>query len=407
MEYIAVLDLGTSKMLAMVASKDDRRKILAIEQMDSGDSIRRGLIYKTTEAALKIVELVRRLNQKLVQADLPPLRHLYVGIGGQGLHTKTHSVKTDMDGNTAIDDNLLDSLRDKCQNEKDERFELIENTSPEYYVDGQKETHPQGVRCNQLEARFQLVMGHFHAFKTEVEEALRRENVELIDTFVSPLATAEQVLTEREKERGCALLEWGAGLTYLSIYKNSLLRYLVAIPLGGQIITKDICGLDKTEAEAEALKTREGNAWVEDESNELNTIIEARTDEIVSNIFRQIEISGYGLGLNAGFILTGGASQLKGLDKLLEQRTDKPIRRVDEHPEQSCARGLLQLGNENCAGETLKKAPIIGDIFSEDEIEIKKPEDEKKEKTSSANILGRIKNKTTKMAEKAMNDLFQ
>ncbi|MDR1527201.1 MAG: pilus assembly protein PilM [Dysgonamonadaceae bacterium] len=405
MEYIAVLDLGSSKMLAMVASKDDRQSILAMEQIDSGDSIRRGLIYRTTEAASKIAELIRRLNKKLDQANLPPLKQIYIGIGGQGLHTKTHSVQTTFEESRMVDDQLLDSLRDRCQNEKNGTFELIENISPEYYVDGQQELHPQGVRCDQLEARFQLILGHFFPFRTEVEEALKKENVDIIDTLVSPIATAEQVLTLREKERGCALVEWGAGITYLSVYKEGLLRHLIAIPLGGHTITKDICNLDKTEVEAESLKINEGSAWVDDETNELNTVIEARADEIVVNILRQIEISGYGKVLNAGIILTGGASRLTGLDKLLEQQTDKSVRWVEENPEQSCARGMLQLGNENCAKEMPKvnnPATKTGTLFGEEDIETKQSHEIKKEK----GLLNKLKKKVGEATVTATKGLF-
>ncbi|MDR2682896.1 MAG: rod shape-determining protein [Dysgonamonadaceae bacterium] len=413
MEYIAVLDLGTSKMLAMVADKDDRKKILAIEQIDSGGSIRRGLIYRTTEAASKIAGLIRRLNEHLKQENLPPLKQIYLGIGGQGLHTKKHSVETILEANQMVDDNLLDLLRDECQAEGNGTFELIENISPEYYVDGQLELHPQGVRCNKLEARFQLILGHFSAFRTEVEEALKKENVELLDTFVSPVATAGQVLTPREKERGCALVEWGAGVTYLSVYTHGLLRHLIAIPLGGHTITRDIYSLDKaeTEAEAESMKIREGSACIDDETNELNNVIEARVGEIIANIRRQIEISGYEQALHAGFVLTGGASRLAGLEQLLRQQTNKPVRRVEENPEQSCARGLLLLGNENCAAEMSEiKTPAHATgatMFPPDEVEIKLPgEKTGKEKAPSGGFFKKVTKKVTDATKNASTGLF-
>jgi cell division protein FtsA len=413
MEYIAVLDLGSSKMLAMVASKDNPKRILATEQIDSGDSIRRGLIYKTTEAASKIAELVRGLNRKLKQEKLPPLEWIYAGVGGQGLHTKKHLEEKEMDVESVVDDDLLDSIRDKCQSEENGTFELIETTSPEYYVDGLRELHPQGVQCNKLEARFQLILGHSSTFKTEVEKALKKENVKLIDTFVSPIATAEQVLTPREKERGCALVELGAGITYLSIYTDSLLRYLVTIPLGGQIITNDISSLDKTGDEAESLKINEGNAWVDDEVDEFNTAIEARVNEIVANIHRQIEISGYKPVLKAGFILTGGASRLRGLEKLLEQQVGSPVRRIEENPEQSCARGLLLLGKENCAGKMSLIEQPSTTIF--DPLDFPEPVkgtkkgkgDGNEKKPTPANGISGFGKKIIGMAEGAMKNLFE
>ena len=401
MEYIAALDLGTSKMIAMVANKNDRHKILARAQIESGDSIRRGLIYKTTEASSKIAELIRRLKWELQQARLPALQQIYVGVGGQGLHTKAYVGEKNLNGDM-VSDEILDQLRDECHADWNESFELIDKISPEYYLDGHLELQPQGVHCDRLKARFQMILGYFSNFKTEVEKALRRESVEVVDMFVSPIATAKQVLTEQEKKRGCALIELGAGLTYLSVYKSGLLRHLIAIPLGGDVITKDICSPDKTEAESEKLKISEGYTQADDEANELYTAVEARADEIVLNILHQIEISGYGQTLNAGFILTGGASRLKGLDRLLEQRTNKSIRWVEENPEQSCVRGLLKLGNENCSKESSSKWGIWSDLFSNDKIETPQPE----KKKSKQNIMKGIKAKAGAATEKAVKGLF-
>ena len=414
MEYIAALDLGTSKMIAMVASKTNRHKILARAQIESGDSIRRGLIYKTTEASAKIAELIRRLKWEMKQMHLPALMQVYVGIGGQGLHTKACSVEKDLNGNM-VNDELLDELRDECQADSDRSFEVIDKVSPEYYLDGQLELQPQGIRCEKLDAHFQIIFGYYSKFKTEVERALGKETVKVADTFVSPIAVAKEVLTERERERGCALIEFGAGLTYLSIYKSGLLRYLVVIPLGGNAITKDICSMDKTEAEAEKLKINEGCVQSGDEANELNAIIDARTDEIVTNIFRQIEISGYGEDLKAGFILTGGASRLKGLDSLLEQRTDKPVRRIEDNPEDSCIRGLLQLGNENCLKEIATKSwggiwGAAGYLFGDDKVETPKPEKQPKVKGTLMKGIkekaGAVANKAGAVTDKAAKGLF-
>jgi cell division protein FtsA len=402
MEYIAVLDLGTSKMLALAADKNDRQNILAIEQVESGDSIRRGLIYKPAEAARQIVELVRRLNRKLMLAKLPPLQQIYLGVGGQGLHTQAHSAQKNI-GGQPVSDEILDLLRDECHSDWDNHFDLIEKTSPEYYIDGQLEAHPQEVKCENLEACFQLILGHLSDFRTAVEQALQVENIELVDVFVSPIATAEQVLTPREKERGCALIESGAGITHLSIYKNHLLRHLIALPIAGNAITRDICSLDKTETEAEALKIAQGNAADDDKNNEINTLIRARAEEILVNILHQIKTVGYEHKLPAGFILTGGTSQLRGLDLLLEKQTGQSVRLVEDHPEQSCARGLLRMGNENCARPLPKRENPPGEtLFGGDEIEVVSPEPKKK-KPSFSDRLKITVNRITDIVEK---DLF-
>lgn len=129
--------------------------------------------------------------------------------------------------------------------------------------------------------------------------------------MISPLVTADAVLTESERRSGCALIDFGADTSTISIYKNNILRFLTVLPLGGNSITHDLVSLQMEEEEAERLKIRYGNAFYEEEEGEepatcqledgnrtielgkLNNIIEARTEEIIANVWNQIQLSGY------------------------------------------------------------------------------------------------------------------
>ena len=111
-EYIAALDLGTSKMLAMAASKDSEGvlKILATEKVASGTSIRRGFIYNIEDAATKVSSLVNKLSYKV----RPGLKKVYVGIGGQSLRTECYTVKKEMYGKS-VDNKTVEALYEECQ----------------------------------------------------------------------------------------------------------------------------------------------------------------------------------------------------------------------------------------------------------------------------------------------------
>jgi cell division protein FtsA len=406
MEYVAVLDLGTSKMLAVAASKNNRQEILASEKVDLDNSIRRGLIYNPEKASAKLFSLINKFNFKLK----PKLKKIYVGIGGQSLHTKAYSVRKEINGE--IENETINSLLNECLNYPVAPLELIEIVSPEYYLDGHLELNPEGVKCNTIEAKFQLVLGR-SSVKSDLEQLIKKTEIEIAEFFVSPIATAEAVLTNKEKDLGCALIEFGAGVTYLSIYKGGLLRYLVTIPLGGNAITKDICDLNITEQEAEEFKIKEGNVLVENEEDELNPIIEARVDEIIANILEQMKASGYEPALGAGLIITGGGSLLKNLDALLEQKTGKPVRKVEENPTQSCAFGLLKLGKENCAKEEIiLNPPVSGetDMFGnplspKKQKEPKQPAPPKPPK-KEGNFFTRLREKAGDVAEIAVKGLF-
>ena len=395
MEYIAALDLGTSKMLAMAATKKDGSlSILGTEKMVSENCIRRGCVYNTNETAEKIVSLVKNLNYSLN----PKIKQVYVGIGGQSLRTEQYTAWKDFGEKEIITDEIVDSLYEDCKKHVPELAEILDIASPEFYLDGHLESNPKGLECNNIEAKFQLILGN-PSLKGTIKTSMEKANINIAGFFVSPLATAETTLSPREKKLGCALVEFGAGVTYLSIYKGGLLKYMVTIPLGGNVITKDLCDMNLEENEAEELKIKEGNALIDPgKSEQLNTIIEARIIEIIANIQHQIEVSGYESALTEGIIITGGGSNLRNLDRLLSKETGKQVRSANaEDPTQACIRGLLLLGTENCAEKIVQpivEPQTITNLF-EDTIVEKKPR-EKKPRKNPFDIFKNVAEKATK-----------
>lgn len=421
-EYVAALDLGTSKMLAMAASKDRDGvlTILEVEKLLSGTSIRRGCVYNIEEAASKVSSLVNKLSNKLH----PGLKKIYVGIGGQSLRSECYTVRKEING-MAVNNRIMDSLLEECKKYTPELSEVLDIVSPEYFLDGRLEMKPIGVPCNVIEAKFQLILGRPSlkiCLKKSIEE---KAKVEIADFFVSPIATAAGVLNDKEKELGCALIEFGAGVTYLSIYKNGLLRYMIAIPLGGSVITKDLCSINLLEHDAEELKITQGSAFSEsDKEEQTDIIIEARMNEILANVFEQIRYSGYENSLGEGIVITGGASQLKNLDKAIEKKEgnykvrmatiNESLINIDksdnatsflENPTNSTIVGLLHLAEENCAKDLPKQElnkdqntiitnNTITDLFGE-ETESSKRETEKKKleikKTKKRNIFDKFR----------------
>lgn len=344
--YIVALDIGTSKILAMVAHKThDAISVLDLQQIPSGGCVRRGCVYNIDDTANRVQIVINNLTNSLNQS----IETVYVGIGGQSLRTKYYSVKKKLNG-LVTDDVLLSCEKECYDNYLLELVEILEIVFFEYYLDGKLEINPKNMYCKEIEVKYQLILGSPSLkifLKKSIEE---KAGIKIAQFFISPLATSESVLTNKDKKRGCALVEFGAGVTYLSIYKNSQLKYLSTIPLGGNVITKDICCLDIIESEAESLKITDGNALLEPDEEEqlLDIIIGSRANEIVVNIVEQIKQSGYLSKLNEGIIITGGTSLLKNIGKLLAQLTGEQVRQVDKNPLHACILGLLTLGKKNC-----------------------------------------------------------
>ncbi len=399
-EYIAALDLGTSKIIAAAGTKktDKSISVIAFEREESESCIRRGYVYNVEETSKKISAVIKKISAKLPVS----LEKIYVGIGGQSLHTEIYSAFRDVEGE--VTEELLQSMKKECEAYEPEFSEVFDIVSPEYFLDGKAEKKPMGVSCKKIEVRYQLVLGR-PSSKLNLQKCITEKNkIEIAGYIVGPIAVGDVVLTNSEKDLGCALVELGAGVTYLSIYKNGLLKMLITIPLGGNIITKDICDLNILESEAENLKINYGSALTESEEKkisiklsqpdgiqknidkeELNNIIEARTTEIITNVINQIELSGFSASLGAGMIIAGGTAGLKNLVQSIENKTNKKARIAhiehsvlsDKHY-QSLGNeeiiGLLYSGKENC-GKHIK--PTVKDpepsIFNADEMKTSPP----------------------------------
>lgn len=136
------------------------------------------------------------------------------------------------------------------------------------------------------------------------------------------------------------LVDFGAETTTVSIYRDGSLVYLTTLPMGSRNITRDLTSLNCLEERAEEIKkavgnamppTTDGNPLVTDglDNSAINNIVAARTDEIISNIFEQINYAGLKPEqLPAGIVITGGGTRLRGFDDLLTKQTRMKTRQA-------------------------------------------------------------------------------
>lgn len=309
-----------------------------------------------------ITQTIQSIQQAVQDAELDSgvkIADVTVGIAGQHIRSLHHSdYITRANSEAVIDEHDLELLENQVHKLVMLPGEEIIHVLPQdYKVDGQAEVkEPIGMYGGRLEANFHVVVGQVASIRN-IGRCVKSAGIDLDGITLEPLASANAVLSQEEKEAGVALIDIGGGTTDLAIFKDGIIRHTAVIPFGGNVITEDIKeGCSIIEKQAELLKIKFGSAWPgENKENEivsipglrgrdpkeitlknLSKIIHARVVEIIEQVY--VEIKNYGheerkKKLIAGIVLTGGGSQLKHLKQLVEYITgmDTRIGYPNEH----------------------------------------------------------------------------
>lgn len=413
-DNIAVgLDIGTTKIVAMIGRKNEYGKleILGIGKSKSL-GVHRGVVNNITQTIQSIQQAVQEAE---ANSDYK-INDVVVGIAGQHIRSIQHSDYISRpNAEEVIGDADIDQLIGQVHKLAMLPGEEIIHVLPqEFRIDGQAEIkEPVGMYGSRVESSFHVVVGQAASIRN-VGRCIKSAGLDLSGITLEPLASADAVLSQEEKEAGVALIDIGGGTTDLAIFKDGIIRHTAVIPFGGNVITEDIKeGCSIIEKQAELLKVKFGSAWPgENKDNEivsipglrgrepkeislknLSKIIHARVVEIIEQVYAEIKEYGHEDNkrkLIAGIVLTGGGSQLKHIKQLVEYITgmDTRIGYPNEHlagdsdeeissPLYATAVGLVM----NSIRNNTKSATPLVELKKEVEI-LKQPEikvDEKEE----------------------------
>jgi len=338
------LDVGTTKICAVVAAVEDGKcEIVGIGTIPS-KGLRKGVV-------INIDATVDSIKKAVEEAELMagvPIQGVYAGIAGghiKGFNShgvvavKTREV-TKKDIERVIDAAQAVAMPlDR---------EVIHILPQEYIVDDQDGIKdPLGMSGVRLEARVHIVTGAVTSAQNIVKSC-HRAGLDVLDIVLEPLAAANSVLTEEEKDLGVALVDIGGGTTDVAIFGNGSIKHSAVLALGGVNLTNDLAyGLRTPATEAEKIKRQHGCALLEmvDEDEEVDVmsvgghkprrisrkalaeIIEPRAEEFFDLINREILKSGHDNKIASGVVLTGGTVIMPGMPELAEQVFNLPVRR--------------------------------------------------------------------------------
>ncbi|MGF7140505.1 cell division protein FtsA [Roseimarinus sediminis] len=400
----ASVDIGTNTIICLIGRDGENNKLNVVgHSIVASAGVRRGAVLNIEEAVAAVQKAVEKASAQL---DVKVSR-LYVNVAGQHLHTIGRQLSKSIDTGKIISRADIELLCNEAKATPLDDGEMVYHViNQSYNVDGEAGIrNPIGISGSELLAEYRIVSGpasYYKALKLSLEKA----GFEMVKYIVNPIAAADAVLTDDEKEAGTVLVDLGAGTTSVAVYYDNVLRHLAIIPFGGNVVTNDIReGCSIVMRQAESLKVQYGSAmgehapenkvvtipgisgWEPKEISfkSLAYIIQARMEEIVESVYYQIEKSGCADRLGAGIVITGGGARLHALRQLflfktgMDVRVGKPINgilseneKVIDNPQYATAFGLLKkaLSNSKAQNDELiakkrnkRPRPNYGEAF--------------------------------------------
>ena len=352
-EIIVGLDIGTTKIACLVVRKTDHGKI---EILGIGKAPSLGVTRGVVSNIEKTVQSIRAAVDEAESKSGIEIKVVNVGIAGQHIKSLQHRGMITRDSiEEEISQKDVDELiEDMYKLVMMPGEEIIHVLPQEYIVDRQPGIKdPIGMSGVQLEANFHIITGQMAAAKN-IFKCVSKAGLEVAELVLEPLASSSAVISNEEKEAGVALVDIGGGTTDIAIFHDGIIRHTAVIPFGGNVITEDIKeGCTIMHRQAELLKTKFGAAVTQtNQENEvvcipglrgrdpkeisvmnLANIINARMSEILEHIYYEIKNSGFEKKLIGGIVVTGGGSQLKHMNQLIEFTTgmDSRVGYPNEH----------------------------------------------------------------------------
>lgn len=344
-EYIVSLDIGTSKVRAIIGEPAGNNINVIGVGSAAGEGIRHGSIVDidlTVESIREAVDHAERMVGIRIASA-------YVGISGNHIQLQSsHGVVAVSSPDREIGDEDIERVLQQARvvNLPPER-EIIDVVAKEFIVDGLRGiVDPRGMLGVRLEVEAYLITGSRTAIHNVVR-CVERAGIEVANLVLLPMAASHVALSHDERKLGVALVDVGAGATSVSIFDNGILVGTSIIPMGGDYVTHDIAiGLRTQTAAAEQVKVRHAcattrlasekehfkvprmgsNQEIEYSQYDLATIVEPRMQEIFSLVRKEIERMGYAHELPGGYVFHGGVMSMQGAGELASEELNAPVR---------------------------------------------------------------------------------
>ncbi|HSJ97082.1 MAG TPA: cell division protein FtsA [Myxococcota bacterium] len=370
---LVALDIGTSKIVTIVAeiTAEDTLEIIGMGSHPSR-GLKKGVVVNI-ESTVNAIQ--RSLEEAELMADAK-IREVITGIAGSHIKSfNSHGMVAIQDKEVSQYDidRVIETARAVNIPMEQQVLHILEQ---EFIIDGQGGVRqPSGMSGMRLEVKVHIVTGAVSAAQN-IMKCVRRCGLEVKDLMLQPLASADAVLLDDERDLGVCLVDIGGGTTDMAVFTDGAIKHTSVIPIAGDQITNDIAMALRTPTrDAEEIKIAHGMALRQLASSTemievpgvgdrgprelsrqtLAEVIEPRVEELYSLIQRELRSSGLEELLSSGIVITGGSSLMKGMVELGEEVFHMPVRvglpnyagtlaEVVRSPRYATAMGLLMAG---------------------------------------------------------------
>lgn len=325
---IAAIDIGTTKIATVVADRKDGKFEIKGFGAAQSNGIKHGVVRNIDETVNAITASLNNLGN----ANDATFSEVYVGIAGQYVRTFDNTCRVPVNGK--VSERHLERLKDAALNIISPGNETLDAILMSYSINGKEVANPIGEQCEYLYGNFHVITGQT-VMVNNIKKCVTLAGLNVRSIFLEPLASAEAVLTEEERNKGVALIDIGGGTTDLAVYKDGEVIHTAVIPIGGATVTGDVQErFHITYEQAETLKCLYGSAVHvsgKDTSievrtaqvnnnlyvsrNEMSEVIQARMEEILNAVKFQIETV-FPDVVPAGVVITGGGALVSNLNQL-------------------------------------------------------------------------------------------
>ncbi|MDR1032915.1 MAG: cell division protein FtsA [Candidatus Nomurabacteria bacterium] len=380
--YAVGVDVGTNSVKCVVATVDDDGALTIVGAGQTpNNGMRKGIVADLAGPA-KAIDTVLGEVERMSGYEV---NHATLGVNG------SHILSTQTDGMIAVgamDHEItvedLDRVDEVAATGKiPANREILELVPYNYRLDGQENIKdPVGMTGSRLEIKANVVSA-LAPYCQNITKTAELANVHANRLVAAPVAAAQAVLSEKQRENGVAVVDLGAATTGIVIFEEGDLQFASVLPWGSNNITMDLAMALKTDTEiAEEVKRKHASAVSNSSAKEvvfkrdkqelyfkradIDEAVEARLEEIFDAVKKSLKRAGYDRKLPEGVVLVGGGAKLKDISEFVKEHLElsvklgNPAKNVGvgaevEHPEYAVAVGLAMIDAANNPERTNKK----------------------------------------------------